>query len=147
VEVEEPQDDDDDDDEAGEEEGDGEGDDRGSPMEAVSATERGRRDGEALGAAELHRPDGFASKAPPLSGHEWRLQQLRALGFERTCQHLVSNDKHVDVVGRARRVLDLFETRAASGARANVPLSLRERLGRLNPSPPSPSSPSGGVFH
>jgi hypothetical protein len=66
VEVEEPQDDDDDDDEAGEEEGDGEGDDRGSPMEAVSATERGRRDGEALGAAELHRPDGFASKAPAL---------------------------------------------------------------------------------
>jgi hypothetical protein len=50
---------------------------------------------------------GVVAAARPCLGRDWRLNRLRDLGLERRSRELV-DDKHVDVIGRALRMLDLF---------------------------------------
>lgn len=46
--------------------------------------------------------------APKSSGYEWRISRLRELGFEGRLRSLV-NDPHVEVQGRARHALEMFD--------------------------------------
>lgn len=44
------------------------------------------------------------------SGYEWRIRRLRALGFESRLRSLSSDDPHVEVQGRARTALEMFDS-------------------------------------
>lgn len=49
-----------------------------------------------------------SDSAPKNSGYEWRIGRLRALGFEGRLRSLV-NDPHIEVQGRARAALEMFD--------------------------------------
>lgn len=61
-------------------------------------------------------------------GYEWRIEQLRELGFERKLRLLV-NDSHVEVQGRARAALEQFSATDIN----TLDYSPRSLLTRLNP--------------
>lgn len=48
------------------------------------------------------------SQVQKSSGYEWRIERLRELGFEGRLRSLV-NDPHIEVQGRARAALELFD--------------------------------------
>lgn len=48
--------------------------------------------------------------APKTVGYDWRIERLRALGFETRLRSLLRDDPHVEVQGRARVALELFDT-------------------------------------
>lgn len=57
------------------------------------------------GASQLSPRGG---EAPKSSGYEWRIERLRELGFEGRLRSLM-NDPHIEVQGRARAALELFD--------------------------------------
>jgi len=58
--------------------------------------------------AEMSVPQQEQQQSPKSSGYEWRIGRLRELGFEGRLRSLV-NDPHVEVQGRARAALELFD--------------------------------------
>lgn len=82
-------------------------------MDNNEATAVADNEGVGNGGEPVNEPDerenvnGDGSRSGNASGHAWRIERLRQLGFEQRLQSLV-NDPHVEVQGRARAALEMF---------------------------------------